>query len=54
MRHIPLPLLNGLMTRSGFEPKFLRVNICCKETIGSCSMRGRVGDNVLGLFKEQC
>ena len=54
MRHIPLPLLNGLMTRSGFEPKFLRVNICCEETIGSCNMRGRVGDNVLGLFKEQC
>ena len=40
MRHIPLPLLNGLMTRSGFEPNFLRVNLCCEVRLGLAA-RGR-------------
>ena len=30
MRHIPLALPNGLMTRSGFEPNSLRVDLCCE------------------------
>ena len=34
MRHIPLPLSNGLMTTSGFEPNFLRVDLCCEVRLG--------------------
>ena len=30
MRHIPL---NALMTRSGFEPNFLRVDLCCEVSL---------------------
>ena len=34
MRHIPLTLLNGLMTRSGFKPTFLRVDFFCEVRLG--------------------
>ena len=34
MRHISLPLSNGLMTRSGSEPTSLRVDLCCKVRLG--------------------
>ena len=34
MRHIPLTLLNGLMTRSGFKPIFLRVDFFCEVRLG--------------------
>ena len=34
MRHIPLPLSNGLITRSGLEPSFLRVDLCCEVRFG--------------------
>ena len=34
MRHIPLPLSNGLMTTSGFEPNFWRVDLCCEVRLG--------------------
>ena len=34
MRHTPLPLSNGLMTRSGFETNFLRVELCCEVRLG--------------------
>ena len=30
MRHIPIPLSNGLMTRSGLKTNFLRVSFYCK------------------------
>ena len=54
MRHIPLPLLNGLMTRSRFEPNFLWVNLFCEVILGLVTCGGGGGDKVLGLFKEQC
>ena len=34
MRHILLPLSNGLMNRSGLEPLFLRVDFCFKVRFG--------------------
>ena len=43
MRHIPLHLSKGLITRSGLEPSFLRVYLCsevrldrlvCREWLG--------------------
>ena len=34
MRHIPLPLSNGLVTKSGLEPSFLRVDLCCEVRLG--------------------
>ena len=34
MRHAPLPLSNGLMTKSGFEPNFLRVGLCYEVRLG--------------------
>ena len=34
MRHISLPSSNGLMTRSGFEPNFLRVDLCFEVRLG--------------------
>ena len=43
MRHIPLPLSNGLMTRSGFEPNFLRVNLCCEVRLGLVARGGELG-----------
>ena len=30
MRHIPFSLSNVLMTRYGFEPNFLRADLCCE------------------------
>ena len=43
MRHIPLSLSNGLMTRCGFEPSFLRVNLCCKVRLGVAARGGGLG-----------
>ena len=34
MRHTPLPLSNGLMSRSRFETNFLRVDLCCEVRSG--------------------
>ena len=34
MRHVPLPLSIGLMTKSGFEPNFLRVDLCYEVRLG--------------------
>ena len=42
MRHIPLPLPNGLMTRSGLEPRFLRVNLCSEGRLGLVTCCGRL------------
>ena len=35
---IPLPLLNGLINRSGFEP-----NLCCEVRLGLVAYGGGVG-----------
>ena len=43
MRHIPLPLLNDLMTRSGLDPNFLRVDLCYEVRLGLVTCGGRVG-----------
>ena len=43
MRHIPLLLLNDLMTRSGSEPNLLRVDLCCEVRLGLVTCGGRVG-----------
>ena len=40
MRHIPLPLSNGLITRSGLEPSFLRVDLCCEVKLGLVTYGG--------------
>ena len=42
MRHIPIPLLNDLMTRSGFEPNFLWVDLCCEVIFGLVTCGGRL------------
>ena len=43
MRHIPLPLSNGLITRSGLEPSFLRVDLCCEVRLGLAIRGGELG-----------
>ena len=43
MRHIPLPLSNGLITRSGLEPSFLRVDLCCEVRLGLAIHGGGLG-----------
>ena len=43
MRHIPLPLLNSLMTRSAFEPNFLRVDLFCEVRLGLVARWGGLG-----------
>ena len=43
MRHIPLPLLNCLMTKSGFKPNFFRVNLCCEVRLGLVAQGGVLG-----------
>ena len=43
MRHIPLPLSNGLITRSGLEPSFLRVDLCCEVRLGLAIRGGGLG-----------
>ena len=43
MRDIPLPLSNGLMTRSGLEPRFLRVDFCSELRLGLVTCWGRLG-----------
>ena len=34
MGHIPFSLSNVFMTRYGFEPNFLRVDLCCEIRLG--------------------
>ena len=34
MMHISISLSNGLITRSGLEPSFLRVDLCCEVRLG--------------------
>ena len=41
MRHVPLPLSNGLMTRSGLEP--LSVDLCCEVSLGLVEYGRRLG-----------
>ena len=53
MWHIPLPLWNGLITRSGLEPNFLRIGLCCEVKLGLATCGGGMGEKVLGLFEEQ-
>ena len=43
MRHILLPLLSGLMTRSGLEPNSLRVDLCCEVRLGLVTSGGGLG-----------
>ena len=43
MRHIPFSLSNVFMTRSGFEPNFLRVDLCCEIRLGFVSHGGGLG-----------
>ena len=43
MRDIPLPLSNGLMARSGFEPNFLRVDLCCEVRLGLATCKRGLG-----------
>ena len=47
MRHIPLPLSNGLMTRPGLEPRFFRVDLCSEVRLGLLACWGRLGRWVL-------
>ena len=43
MRHIPLPLWNDLITRSGLEPDFLRVDLYCEVRLGLVTCGGGMG-----------
>ena len=43
MRDIPLPLSNGLMARSGFEPNFFRVDLCCEVRLGLVTCKRGLG-----------
>ena len=43
MRHMQLPLSNGLMTRCGFERNFLRVDLCCEVRMGLLTLGGGLG-----------
>ena len=43
MKYIPLPLSNGLITRSGFETNFLRVEFCCVVRLGLVARGGGLG-----------
>ena len=38
-----LTLLNGLMTKSGFEPNFLMEDLCCEVRLGLVTYGGGVG-----------
>ena len=53
MMNIRLPLLNGLITQSEFEPNFLRVHLLRGE-IGFYTMLGKVRKRAFGLLEEQC
>ena len=43
MRHIPRPLQNCLITRSGLEPSYLRVDLCRKVRLGLEKRGGELG-----------
>ena len=43
MRHIPLPLSNGLITKPGLEPSFLRVDLCYEVRLGLAIHGGWLG-----------
>ena len=46
MWHIPLSLWNGLITRSGLEPNFLRIGLCCEVKLGLATCGGGMGEKV--------
>ena len=43
MRHIPLPLSNGLITISGLEPSFFRADLCFEVRLGLAIRGGGLG-----------
>ena len=43
MGHIPFSLSNVFMTRYGFEPNFLRVDLCCEIRLGLEAHGRRLG-----------
>ena len=43
MRHMPLPLSSSLMIRSGFEPNFLMVDLCCEVKLSLVTCGGGLG-----------
>ena len=47
MRHIPLPFSNGLITRSGLEPNFVRMDLCCEVRLGLAIHGGGLGRGFL-------
>ena len=51
MRHISLVLSNGLITKSGLEPSFLRVNLCCEMRLGLLVCWGVARESALNLFQ---
>ena len=46
MRDILLPLSKGLITKSGLEPCFLRVNLCCEVRLGLSVCWGWLGEGL--------
>ena len=43
MRHMPLPLSSSLIIRSGFEPNFLMVDLCCEVKLSLVTCGGGGG-----------
>ena len=43
MRHVPLHLSNGLMSRSGLKPRFLRMDLCSEVKLVFVTCLGRLG-----------
>ena len=43
MEYIPLLLSNGLITGSGLESSYLRVDICCEVRLGLLTRGGGLG-----------
>ena len=43
MSHISLPLSKGLITKSGLEPCFGRVDLCCEVSLGLVLSREWLG-----------
>ena len=52
-RHIPLPLSNVLMTKSGLGSRFLRVDLYCEVRLDLVVCWRVVMERVLNLFQEQ-
>ena len=43
MRHVPLHLPNGLMSRLGLKPRFLRMDLCSEVKLVFVTCWGRLG-----------